>query len=322
MKTPPTRPAGHRSVLAGRSQKDRQEAREGISLRDSGITLRTQQRYHAALNHLMPFIENCNSKEEMGVIIEEWVEAKWYAGDTLGQVGDCLCALQYYWPDSKSHLKPAWRLYKIWRKLEVPCRAPPLSAVIVRAFVNYLVDHEQVSAAFLIALGFHAYLRTGELLQLQFRDLQLGSKSGVVTIRGGKSGLRHNIDEAVALYDGLVIELGQITRLLPHHHSGSALVWPYSAKKFRDTFAMCVKAFALEALEYKPYSLRRGGATHDYVQRGLLEPILLRGRWRSLAVARLYIEDGLAQLPQLCLSHHTLSRLNLAAAPFAKLFST
>eukprot|EP00438_Fugacium_kawagutii_P017025 Skav211322 [mRNA] locus=scaffold3035:16954:19240:- [translate_table: standard] len=313
--------SGHRTVLAGRSVQERCAAREHISLRDSGITLRTQQRYHAALNLLLPFISDSSSKEEMGEIIEEWVEAKWYAGATLGQVGDSLCALQYYWPDSKPHLKSAWRLYKIWRRLEVPCRAPPLSALIVRAFVNFLVDHEEVAAAFLIALGFHAYLRTGELLSLRFRDLQLGTNRGVVTIRGGKSGLRHNIDEAVALYDPLVLQLGQLARLLPRHTNPNSIVWPFHAKKFRDTFAKCVSHFELQALEYKPYSLRRGGATHDYIAKGLLEPILLRGRWHSLAVARLYIEDGLAQLPQLCLSPPTLTRLRLAAAPFSTLIA-
>lgn len=49
----------------------------------------------------------------------------------------------------------------------------------------------------------------------------------------------------------------------------------------------------------KPYSMRRGGATY-LLQAGVpVETILVRGRWRSIAVARLYLEDGLAQLPSL-----------------------
>lgn len=36
------------------------------------------------------------------------------------------------------------------------------------------------------------------------------------------------------------------------------------------------------------------------LQQGIpLDLILLRGRWRSLGVARLYLEDGLAQIPLL-----------------------
>ena len=49
----------------------------------------------------------------------------------------------------------------------------------------------------------------------------------------------------------------------------------------------------------KPYSLRRGGATFLLQEGTPIDVILLRGRWRSLGVARLYLEDGLAQVPQL-----------------------
>ena len=79
--------------------------------------------------------------------------------------------------------------------------------------------------------------------------------------------------------------------------------------------------FELERLNYKPYSLRRGGATHDYMQKGILEPILLRGRWHSIAVARLYLEDGLAQLPTLCLPQSTLQTLQHTSRPYSHLFN-
>lgn len=60
----------------------------------------------------------------------------------------------------------------------------------------------------------------------------------------------------------------------------------------------------------KPYSLRRGGATF-LLQVGVpFESILVRGRWRSLAVARLYLEDGLAQLPPLRLEASALQMVH------------
>ena len=55
----------------------------------------------------------------------------------------------------------------------------------------------------------------------------------------------------------------------------------------------------LQDHKYQPYSIRRGGATHAFVTTQRLDTILLRGRWRSLAVARLYLEDGQSQLAQL-----------------------
>ena len=313
-------PVGTESILTGRTTEDRKRVRKGTSLRDSGITPKTRQRYHAGLNVILPFLEGIGHLDELGAVAEEWVECQWELGSPLGIVGDALCGLQFYWHDVKLKLRGAWKLYHNWRKLEIPTRAPPASACIIRAFVDHLVSTSQITAAFIIALSFHCYLRTGEALALQFRDLQISPSAGVVTIRAGKTGLRHNINEAVAIYDPIVRQLGELVFHLPHHHCGSAPVWPYSAAAFRKVFQSCVSHYGLEQLHFKPYSLRRGGATHDYLLKGILEPIILRGRWRSLSVARLYIEDGLAQYPSLQLPSATQNRLNRAARPWADLF--
>eukprot|EP00438_Fugacium_kawagutii_P035341 Skav207490 [mRNA] locus=scaffold334:64582:72053:+ [translate_table: standard] len=157
--------------------------------------------YDHGVRAIIPFLEPLETLEEIEFAAEEWVELQWATGSTLGLIGDALCGLQFYWPGIKPVLKPAWRLFKNWRRLEIPMRAPPISAEIVRAFVTYLLDKSEVAGAFLIALGFHTYLRTGELLALQFRDLQVNAVAGVVTIRGGKTGRRLNVREAVAIYD-------------------------------------------------------------------------------------------------------------------------
>ena len=52
-------------------------------------------------------------------------------------------------------------------------------------------------------------------------------------------------------------------------------------------------------IAYRPYSIRRGGATHDYMLHANLGKTVLRGRWGSLTTARIYINDGLAVLSEL-----------------------
>ena len=47
--------------------------------------------------------------------------------------------------------------------------------------------------------------------------------------------------------------------------------------------------------------LRRGGATYEMQTHGLTEKTLIRGGWKNSNVARLYICDGLAMLPRLCI---------------------
>ena len=74
---------------------------------------------------------------------------------------------------------------------------------------------------------------------------------------------------------------------------------------------------------YKPYSLRRGGASFDYRQHGVVSRTTLRGRWNSAKTARIYITDAMAVLaavklpPQL--DHHHAS---LEAALLLRLRST
>ncbi len=56
---------------------------------------------------------------------------------------------------------------------------------------------------------------------------------------------------------------------------------------------------------FKPYSLRRGGATYDYRVGGRLEATIVRGRWQNAKTARIYITDGLARWAEISLEPTT-----------------
>ena len=75
-------------------------------------------------------------------------------------------------------------------------------------------------------------------------------------------------------------------------------------------FQTTVEALGLEQYQYRPYSLRRGGATFYFQRHGQLDRLLLQGRWQSSKTARLYINSGLAILAE--------TELNLA--PHARMF--
>jgi hypothetical protein len=61
----------------------------------------------------------------------------------------------------------------------------------------------------------------------------------------------------------------------------------------------------LQKHAFRPYSLRRGGATAVFQQTKSMEAALLRGRWESTRVARLYISDALSYIPSIKMSTHT-----------------
>ena len=300
------------------TKEGRKEARRGISLRALGISAKTEPRYLSAVGRILPRLETSRDKEELDTITEAWIEEEWEAGTPLGIIGDALCGLHFMLPQAKGWFKGSWRLYRTWRKVEVPHRAPPMPENVCKALVGLFMELNEVSLAFLIALGYHAYLRTGELLKLRNQDVQCRKHDGVVTIRASKTGLRFNIDEAVSIYDATVIQLWEIHSSL--HRSADALVWPRGAHQFRRLFQDGLHCLHLDKAGFQPYSLRRGGATAHYAARRSLDGILLRGRWRSLGVARLYLQDGLANLRQLQMSQVSQAAVFHFASGFPKSF--
>ena len=287
-----------RIVQAAASQDERRRRRAGIRLRDYSITIKTKERYEKALGLLIPFLEKHPDLTFLDDILCEWIEMQWARGESLGIIADSLSGLHFFWPHCRGSLRQAWRMFKNWRRIESPERAPPLTAVLARAFVARAVHLNLFSLATLIAVGFHGLLRTGELLALRFQDLEFSSETGVISLPISKSGLRTGAAEAVAIRDPLTLNFLLTLAHLRNPYPGDFL-WTTSAQHFRDQFRDLCNFFQLSSLSFKPYSLRRGGATY-LLQSGLpMATILLRGRWRSVAVASLYLQDGMAQIPAL-----------------------
>ena len=292
-------------------------ARQGVSLRGAGISPKTEQLSTSAMALVLPFLETATDMEQLDAICEDWIEYEWTKGTTLGTIGDALCGLHYFWPQVKGCLRGSWKLYKNWRRLEVPQRAPPLPQFVALAFISLFLEWQEPVMAFLIALGFHCRLRTGEILNLLVKDISLDPERGVVTIRRSKTGLRFNIDQAISITDRALFQLWELIHL-PRPCQPGSFLWSRSAQAFRDLFHGACRFFGLQALAFQPYSLRRGDATHDFQTSQHLDRILLRGRWRALAVARLYLEDGMAQMAQLRMSHKSktlLATFNRGSSP-------
>ena len=81
---------------------------------------------------------------------------------------------------------------------------------------------------------------------------------------------------------------------------------PAKRKSIRKKFAACLEACGLSDHQFRPYSLRRGGATCYFSRYGSLDRLLLLGRWQAAKTARVYINEGLATLAEFRL--HTNSQ--------------
>lgn len=144
-----------RVVLAGKSHAERRRARAGISLKALSITTKTRQRYEVAVSRILPFLEQQDKAQDFDHVISEWVEAQWVRGESVNLIADCLSGLHFYMPELKGTLRNAWRLFKTWRRVESPCRAPPMTLDIIKAMISRAVEKSDISFAALLSLGFH-----------------------------------------------------------------------------------------------------------------------------------------------------------------------
>ena len=197
-------------------------------------------------------------------------------------------------------------------------RAPPLPADVVLGIAGWLVGQGELAAAALVVTGFNCFLRTGELLSLRrahvgYADSRL---HGVLLLPWTKSGERTGAPESVVFNDPLVFRL---LDLACAHVTEADRICPSSGSRFRHLFEAALQALQLDGRGYHPYSLRRGGATADFLEHGSATTAQLRGRWASLKVCRIYVTLGQESLAKIACPPESLRLCSLHARPLATL---
>ena len=234
----------------------------------------------------------------------------WQNGEPLLTVGDGLSSLHFFEPWTKKKIPHAWKLFQVWKRIEIPSRAAPLTLELVQSMSAYELDHGNLEMAALLLTSFHCLLRTGEALKLCPHDVTLNSKHGIVSLKETKSGRRNSANEAISITDPIVLETLR-TLMEVKIESGLEMqpFWSGSGSAFRTRFKNLCVIFGLQQHAFRPYSLRRGGATYTFQQSKSMEEALLRGRWESSRVARIYIMDALSYLPSIKRSSYTASMI-------------
>ena len=72
-----------------------------------------------------------------------------------------------------------------------------------------------------------------------------------------------------------------------------------SPSHWQSLFNQALEALHLQDFLFRPYSLRRGGATWWFTRHHSLDQILIQGRWQAPKTARIYLNEGLAVLAEL-----------------------
>ena len=289
----------------------RRRRRAGIPLAEAGITLKTRLRYFAGLQRILEFVRLALSWADLDDRIAAWIERQWELGESIGIISDSLCGLTFYLPAARHQVPECWRLFRTWRKAEIPNRAPPITAEVLWGFTGFCLSHNWLRTACILATAFHCMLRTGEAMHIAPRDFLLRRGHGILKLHQTKTG--RSWEEYIRIEDARVLTI--LTSLLPllgHDHPDKPL-WRGSPQLFRSTLQHIIAHFQVEHLQLRGYSLRRGGATDDFERYGSLERTLQRGRWQS-SRARLYLADGAARLTHLRLNAVQLARIRQYAA--------
>ena len=295
----------NKQAVAFESKQKRQQERRRIGrLGDNVVLPGTLERYRkAVINFFMwLFIEGTQIPRkmwDMDPVLSEYIEHLWEEGEGVSFANDAFAGLLHYRERLKHYLPKTRKLLKTWNKKELPARAPPFSI----SLLFLLVDSLRESGAGEMALGclimFFLILRTGELASITRGDIQFApdNNSFILNLGMTKVGVRSGVAESVTC------ELPWLTKIMLAWAKGKLPGDRLVSKgihSFRRCFSNHVSSLGLNAhiadasLHFKPYSLRRGGATYHFRVFNSLSRLCVYGRWNNPRTCRIYVNEGLA----------------------------
>ena len=292
-----------RVSLEVKSRPDRVKLRKELGdLRDLVVTKKTLSRYEHACTQFFAWMKQSKlclpcDMFRFDELCSDFICSLWDEGEARSLGCNFLSGLQHKVPALKRHLNASWRLIGAWGRHEMPARAPPLTLELMEALCGEACKISRGDAAVVIYLAFDCILRTSELLSVRKQDVAIEpcGSSAVINLGLTKTGLRHGAAESVTTDNPVLCKL--LSAKLLYMKPGDFL-FTGSQAEFRSLFKQLCTALKLDEWQFRPYSLRRGGATHVYKCTGNLSKTIIRGRWGSAKAARVYINEGLATLAQ------------------------
>lgn len=214
-----------------------------------------------------------------------------------------ITAIQQIKPEFRRQLSGAWQVDFKWQ-MEEPgqCRAV-LSAPVLRAILCLALLWKWDHFTGAVALGFGGMLHPNEFLALRRRDLvfpqdslMLDSHSLYIFVRNPKTA-RFARRQHVRVDDQSLIDLAYC---LFNHLGLEDGIFPASTAVFRRQWNALLDKLGVPRRQCDrgatPGTLRRSGATHEYLRGSEISQIQWRGRWSRVRTLEYYIQEVAAQL--------------------------
>ena len=309
---------GKVTIIAGKTKQERKVQRQQLgTLKANTVASRTRTRYDGAMKAFYLWARSLllripNEAEGVDPLYADFIEHLWESGESLSLAIDGLSGLQDLRPRFRGHLALSWRLIKTWQRKEVPQRAPPFPEDILQSICGYFLSKKQHQISLAMEVAFYAILRTGELLNLKNKQIQVSTSCdcAILSLGATKTSQRSGVSDSVTLRVAPVCQ-----RLLSWKQKSqpNASLVEMSEYQFRKSFDEALATLKLTSWGFRPYSLRRGGATMYWRKNPNMDSIRLMGRWASEKTARIYIQDGMSRLAEM--------QFSVAAPPLQKFYS-
>jgi len=214
----------------------------------------------------------------------------------------------------KAALPRMQRSLRGFRRLAPGASRAPLPFVAVVAMIAAAFHLGELLFGVALLVQFIGYLRPHELLLLTARHIVPPSisepgKWGIL-IAPEELAIRsktQQFDENVVLDWMWLPALGEWLRRLTKDKNQQEPLFGCDHQRFNTLFQRMAEVTGVSELKPHPYSVRHGGASHDYLgKHRTLEEVKLRGRWRSEESVRRYVKASRAMKEEASLPEATL----------------
>ena len=280
-------------IVAAPDRDERKRRRNELgNLEDLKVLPSVKARYRASVSFFLWWCWTvighlANTFDELDQHVCAFIKEAWQEGEPRSLVADTMSGLMDGL-ERKKILPVGWSWLTVWEKHEMPERSPPLSLEQILALSGLYLAHSQLEMSVMVLLGFHCMMRTAELLGVRAQYISVARGKAAITLMG-KTGTRMGAPETVTVDDDLLLAL--LARLVANKR-GTDLLFAGTSSQFRKLWEWGIAQLLLDVTRFHPYSMRRGGATWDWMTYQDAGRLCMRGRWGSIKTAKIYAVEG------------------------------
>lgn len=244
-----------------------------LHLKFAGLQGRTLEAYGKALQHFLCYLTRerirIRSVSNLDSHLSEYINILYQEGEALSVAGHLLSAIKRFIPEFKLRLPAASQFHRNWQRLHVPVRATPIPVELLEGLAALCLSIDEPALAILLILGFRCFLRTNEMLHLQWNHLLVLPGQQCINLILPFSKTSQGNPQVLRVEDPLVLQLLQ--RFRPAADC-PAMLWPLSLRKFHRTWKQLLRCLGFSSTSFSPYGIRRGGPRTSFLPVGTSTP--------------------------------------------------